>query len=262
MNKTNHFIITKEFRRFKEFCDACFRYRYIGICYGPPGVGKTMSARKYTKWDMFEPLFQEVFSLEQAPNEAMNCHTMFYTAPVVNSPSKIVNELERMRFSFSTIVDKAHTINEKKASQHDRLSLIVDEVDRLNIKSIEQLRELYDRRGIGLILLGMPGLEKRISRYPQLYSRIGFAHEFKTISQKEMRFILQNKWKELGLSTQQGDFTDEEAISAIIRITGGNFRLIHRLFMQIERILEINQLKTITKEVVETARENLVIGNI
>jgi len=34
----------------------------------------------------------------------------------------------------------------------------------------------------------------------------------------------------------------------------------HRLFSQMERILEINKLSTITTEVVETARDSLVIG--
>jgi len=34
------------------------------------------------------------------------------------------------------------------------------------------------------------------------------------------------------------------------------------MFAQIERILEINELKTISKEVVEVARQSLVIGNI
>jgi Holliday junction resolvasome RuvABC ATP-dependent DNA helicase subunit len=50
------------------------------------------------------------------------------------------------------------------------------------------------------------------------------------------------------------------ALSAIIRVTQGNFRLVNRLLLQIKRILEINGLTVVSKEVVEAARNNLVIG--
>ncbi|EBA13652.1 hypothetical protein [Roseobacter sp. CCS2] len=42
----------------------------------------------------------------------------------------------------------------------------------------------------------------------------------------------------------------------------GGFRLLHRLFVQIERILKINDLSLVTDDVVEAARSTLVIGVI
>ena len=71
---------------------------------------------------------------------------------------------------------------------------------------------------------------------------------------------MQHHWSKLNLTLAADDFTDAEAIAAVARITGGNFRLVQRLFAQIQRIMEINNLATITREVVETARESLVIG--
>jgi hypothetical protein len=50
------------------------------------------------------------------------------------------------------------------------------------------------------------------------------------------------------------------AMTASIQITGGNFPLVQRLFAQMPRIMTIKHIAQGTKEVVEAARESLVIG--
>ena len=106
----------------------------------------------------------------------------------------------------------------------------------------------------------MPGIEKRLARYPQLYSRVGFVHAFRTLRADEIRRLLAEHGPEVGLTLPASGLPDPEAIAAIIRITGGNFRLLRRLLSQVERILGTNQLQAVTAAVVEAARESLVIG--
>src|SRR3954470_1565256 len=97
------FVVTKERRRFAEFCDACRHYRYIGLCYGPPGVGKTLSARHYADWDHFEALP----SVWQADDEALAAFasgdTVLYTPEIVNSPSTVANGVRSLCISLSSI---------------------------------------------------------------------------------------------------------------------------------------------------------------
>ena len=70
---------------------------------------------------------------------------------------------------------------------------------------------------------------------------------------------MHQRWARPGVHLPQHPL-DQETVASIIRITGGNFRLFTRLLAQIERILEINARKGVTKVVVEAARESLVIG--
>ena len=262
--ETTNFLVTKEYRRFAEFCNACRRDRYIGLCYGPPGVGKTVSARYYAKWHLLEPRLPRYHPYRPLPPELASCRTLFYTPEIHSTPRTIQSDIREMRLMLSRFVfELTHQEDDPPhlGLPPDRCDLIlVDEADRLKMAGIEQLRDIYDRSDTGVILIGMPGLEKRMARYPQLYSRVGFAHEYRPLSPEEMHFILEHHWERLGLELERTDFSDSEAVSAIARITGGNFRLIQRLFAQIGRILQINSLSSLTKEVVEAARECLVIG--
>lgn len=77
MNRSG-FIETTEYRRFVEFCDACRKYRYIGLCFGAPGIGKTLSAARYSR--------TEAHSVPATSAcQAMIRDTVFYTPGVVNA---------------------------------------------------------------------------------------------------------------------------------------------------------------------------------
>jgi DNA transposition AAA+ family ATPase len=262
------FVVTAEHRRFTELCDAVRRERYIGVCYGPPGVGKTLSARHYADWDTLQPKVNEARRLFTTTVDelALQARTVLYTPKVHNTPRLVDKEVHFLQDRLSWAIE--HTLHPdrhvadvvKPAGSFVEL-LIIDEADRLKTTSLEQIRDHHDRTGVGLVLIGMPGIERRLARYPQLYSRIGFAHEYRPLSRDELTFVLQHHWRPIGLTLSAGDFTDTEAIAAVARITGGNFRLVQRLFAQITRILEINAITTISRDVVETAREALIIGN-
>jgi len=295
-------VETLEHRRFAEFCDACRRYGYIGLCYGSPGVGKTLSARHYSGWDKVRRT--NYFHIETCDDSILN--TVFYTPSVVNTPRTIDTDIHRSRANLTELAkrpllrerteqldlirrrDQEHqrkafatcdwlngeTITQlqptfgqvmeefadKESQIKDPTTLIViDEADRLRLAALEQVRAIFDAGELGLILIGMPGLEKRLARYPQFYSRIGFVHEFRPLGITEMRQLLEQRWTPPGVRLPPQPL-DPETVAVIIRITGGNFRLLNRLLTQMERILEINALHEVTKAVVEAARESLVIG--
>lgn len=76
-----------------------------------------------------------------------------------------------------------------------------------------------------------------------------------------MRFLFEQKWQELGRQFDKNTFVDVEAMNEIIKITHGNFRLINRMFDQMQRLMQINKLTTLTKDLVEAAKNCLVIGD-
>lgn len=312
MGKTD-FVETREYHRFVEFCDACRRDKYIGLCYGPPGVGKTLSAGRYANWEEVSAAKPCGWIEGSLSKRVLTSHTVFYTTKVLNSPGQIEREIGKWRAHLQTVSLPLKEFHEWEAAAFEEVRIrekrerlrfygggngrqelagtfrmseptfeqvsiegvqrrkqitdptqliLVDEADRLKMGSLEQLRDIFDQGGIGIVLIGMPGLEKRLARYPQLYSRIGFVHEFRPLQQKEMRQLLGTRWQAIERVIPKDGLADEEAIAAIIRVTGGNFRLLHRLLTQIGRILEINGLNIVSREVVEAARESLVIGTV
>ena len=259
------FIVTKEYRRFAEFCDACREARYIGLWYGLPGVGKTVSARQYARWNQLESLLGGLPPYRHSstpPRDSGPWRTLLYTPGVTNTPRTVENAVGNLWGTVDGIGARATWYGDPNATVRRQPPdlLLVDEADRLKTASLEQLRDFYDRRQVGMVLIGMPGLQKRLARYAQLYSRVGFVHQFRPLSGLELQDVIEHQWEQLGLDRALYEHTDTAVVNAIARVTGGNFRLVQRLFAQIERIVTINNLPAVTTEVVTLARERLVDG--
>jgi len=269
MNQT--FIVTTEHRRSTGVANAVRKEQTIGICHGEAGVGKTVSARRYANWDDLKPFINEWSprSDEDGKHYALanRSRTVFYTPEVLCRPKDLMDEIRRSQTRIGGCIDE-------HLRQHDTTTprsmngisklvelLIIDEAERLTPTALEILRDNHERIHLAMIRIGMPGIDQRFPRYPQLYSRLGYSHRYRALGRKELLFVLDRHRKRPGRNLDPDDFTDAQAIAAIERITRGNFRLLERLFPQITRILKINQLETIADDVIEAAASILVIGN-
>jgi hypothetical protein len=184
-------------------------------------------------------------------DKVTRCKALFHTAGVSNTPRTIdaalcvnVTKLGYARLTVAAGSPDGVSIDEAQLACP---LVIVDEADRLTIKSLEELRDLSDRHRFGLILMGMPGLEKRLARYAQFYSRIGFVHEFKPLAETEMRLLLATHAADFGIAFDPAQLDAIEAQAAVIRITRGNFRLMQRLFAQMRRIMTLNRVEEVTR---------------
>jgi DNA transposition AAA+ family ATPase len=261
------FQVTKQHRRFVEFADAVRRHRYIGACYGAPGLGKTLSARTYAAADDFDHWWNNRYSRDSTlPASLLESRTAMFTPYITITARQLNLEVDFRVHGLSSDIERIHNPRYDPEFDlhldedcHTEL-LIIDEADRLKTSGLEQLRDFFDRRDLGMILIGMPGFDRQLARYPQLYSRIGFAHQYRPLDPEDFPVVLAHYWQQLGLPFDPDTTDDAEAANAITRITGGNFRLIERLMSQVARVLEINQLDVITPDVVNAARQTLVVG--
>lgn len=263
----NKFIKTKQYKQFAEFCKACRRDKYIGLCYGPAGAGKTESACYYTNWRKVEENIKKnhIFGNQPVTISMKNLHSMLYTPQMLSQPKHIINEIKDNQREFNWLKERylypdKIPIHVREENRNFAELIIIDEAERLRPQSFELIRELYDKTETSFIFIGMPGIERIIERFPQLYSRVGFVHQFKNLGKSEIEFIITKNFSKLGVCIEEDNFNDQEAIATIIRITNGNFRLINRLLKQAYRIMQVNCMTSLNTEILNAARKCLLIG--
>ena len=102
--------------------------------------------------------------------------------------------------------------------------LIVDEFDYLinNTRAIETIRDLHDRTGIPVILVGMGVVDKKLSRYRHFFDRIVEIYKFTPFDIEDVREIV----------TTLSEINFDDAI-AWIHKKANRFRQIVKLIMHI-----------------------------
>lgn len=254
--------ITAQYRRFAEICNKSQTGKFISLFYGRTGLGKTECAYHYANWRIVEPLLEKSAAARRVPNSIIHCSSVVYTPDVGITAKRAQSGIAALRNRFDELVDQAanwHSFDTGPYHPHKYLKLlIIDEADRLKLGALEVVRDLYDRAQLSILLIGSPGIERRLRRsgYGQLHSRFTLAYEIQPLTSDEMRVFIARKWQELSLPC-----TAEDAVSAaIMRIANGNLRVLHRIFAEIKRLQKINCLSLITPDLVEVARKGLLLG--
>ena len=103
-----------------------------------------------------------------------------------------------------------------------------------------------------MVLIGMPGIEKRVARFPQFYSRIGFVHEFRPLDEAQMARPLNERWLPAGVRLPDA-LLAPEVIATLIRMSGGELPTADPSRTVLEG-------ESVSKEIVTAARDSLVIG--
>jgi len=260
---STRFMITSQYRRFAEICNKSQTSQRISLFFGKTGLGKTRSAIHYAQWHIVEPLLGRPTATRPIPASLLGSTTAIYTPDISVTPKKLQSGIALLRNQFDALIEQVTYCYARETAgpfPHKHLKLlIVDEADRLKFGSLEFLRDLYDKTNLSILLLGSPGIERRLKRsgYGQIHSRLNFIYEMQPLNSSEMHLFINQKWLELKLP-----LTSDDTIStAIMRIADGNFRRLHRIFEEISRLQKLNCLPIITLDLVEVARRSLFSGS-
>lgn len=169
-----NFIETSASRRLFEIAGIAHLYGEIGVCHAIAGVGKTFACKEY---------------------ERRNADTVLIEADPGYVPQVFFQELHgriitgggsgTLHGMFSEIISRL--------KESGRL-LIIDEAENLPYKTLEMIRRLHDKAGVGMLLVGMDRLLANIrghkGEFAQLYSRVGVVAKLDKLSVEDTSSIV------------------------------------------------------------------------
>lgn len=133
---------------------------------------------------------------------------------------------------------------ERKLQQETK-TIVIDEVDYLiEKKSVETLRDLHDRTGCPMVLVGMEYLDRKLAKYPHLLDRIYKTFKFENYDKEDIMQIL-SELSDINITNDGLEYLTTRA---------NQFRQIVKLVNQVEKLAKTNQIL----ELNETTLRNLL----
>ena len=149
--------------------------------------------------------------------------------------SEIAEELGEEAFWH---IQDTFNLVEQKLKQNPK-PLIIDEVDYLVTNNvIEILRDLHDRTGCPMILVGMVNIDKKLSRYPHLKDRIYKAFKFEPYDKQDIMQIL-SELSEIPITNDGLEY---------LATRHNQLRQIVKLINKIEKLAKTNELKELNEK--------------
>lgn len=153
--------------------------------------------------------------------------------------SEIVKELDEVPcYTSQRLFEQI----EEKLKYNPKI-LVVDEIDYLfsNKHTIETLRDIHDKLGIPVLLVGMELADKKLQKYGHINDRIFAKLKFEKLSKEDFKEIIE--------TLSEVKFSD----NAIKYTTSRNlqFRQIVKVITKSEQLANTNKLSEISEEIIK-----------
>jgi DNA transposition AAA+ family ATPase len=136
---------------------------------------------------------------------------------------------------------KAKQIIVEELEENPR-TLLIDEADKLSINCIEHLRDIHDKTGIPLVLIGEPKIYGMLHSRKRLWSRVTRTVEFGPVTIEDIVLL---GMKACNLKIKP------EAANELLRRCKGDFRPLYHDLRDLEIMANANSLKEIEQDLIQ-----------
>ena len=115
-------------------------------------------------------------------------------------------------------------------------AVIVDEADRLDLRRIEDLRDIHEATGISVALIGEEGFYPKLKGRQRIYSRVAEVIDFSPVEPDDV----------ITYAAQAANLKIEpEAAAILAEQAQGSFRLVHNFVVKLEALAKASNLAAI-----------------